>query len=380
MAECPGNLARRLTAAGPGALQVWEIRGAAVIEFLSDCLRGTNSDLPYFRPVRARLVDGAEPIDEVLVHRRPPGDQLEISLHGGEALSRRLAVLLRSRGFAIVEAESATGAAVWPGETRLDEEFARALREVRSRCGAIYFAELQDGRFESFLRQTAAIGDAGILAAEIDAWLGRAAWATALLEPPRLVLSGPVNAGKSSLFNRLCRRERVITGPEPGTTRDRIEVEIELRGHAFLLVDTAGLRSSEDPVEKMGIERSREAARLAQVRLQLEAPGEPGERSSEPPDPGGSALLRVQSFGDLLDEGTRRRLEFRGLTVVSSISGEGLDRLEGRIIRASVFGGAFAGRHPAPFTTRQVDRLREARSSLPADPDRARSLLLDVLS
>ena len=80
-----------------------------------------------------------------------------------------------------------------------------------------------------------------------------------------VVLAGPVNAGKSTFLNLLARRPAAIVSALPGTTRDSIEVGIEIAGIPVLVKDTAGWRQTDDPIEKEGIERARQAAADADV-------------------------------------------------------------------------------------------------------------------
>ena len=82
-----------------------------------------------------------------------------------------------------------------------------------------------------------------------------------------VAIAGPPNAGKSTLLNRLARREAAIVSPYPGTTRDVIEVHLDLGGYPVTLLDTAGIRESDDPVEQEGIRRA--AARAAAADLVL---------------------------------------------------------------------------------------------------------------
>ncbi len=82
-----------------------------------------------------------------------------------------------------------------------------------------------------------------------------------------VAIAGPPNAGKSTLLNRLARREAAIVSPYPGTTRDVIEVHMDLGGYPVTLLDTAGIRQSDDPVEQEGIRRA--AARAAAADLVL---------------------------------------------------------------------------------------------------------------
>lgn len=89
-------------------------------------------------------------------------------------------------------------------------------------------------------------------------------------EGVRVVLVGPPNAGKSSLFNALIGRDAAIVSPVAGTTRDRIEASVVRRGVAYTLVDTAGLREeTDDPIERIGIERTHAARDTADIIVDL---------------------------------------------------------------------------------------------------------------
>jgi tRNA modification GTPase len=101
------------------------------------------------------------------------------------------------------------------------------------------------------------------------------AYGRVLREGFRLALAGRPNAGKSSLFNRLIRRDRAIVTAQPGTTRDPITEQMELGGIPVELIDTAGLRASHDEAEQLGIAKSREAMVEADVVLLVVAANEP---------------------------------------------------------------------------------------------------------
>ena len=111
--------------------------------------------------------------------------------------------------------------------------------------------------------------DSATLASRLDAVLTR---------PPveryrdgiRVVLVGPPNAGKSSLLNALIGREAAIVSPIAGTTRDRVEAQVVRRGRVYTLIDTAGLREeTDDPIERIGIQRARTALATADIVLDL---------------------------------------------------------------------------------------------------------------
>jgi len=82
-----------------------------------------------------------------------------------------------------------------------------------------------------------------------------------------VAIAGPPNAGKSTLLNRLARREAAIVSPHPGTTRDVIEVHFDLGGYPVTLLDTAGIRDSDDPVEQEGVRRASARAAMADLVL-----------------------------------------------------------------------------------------------------------------
>lgn len=128
------------------------------------------------------------------------------------------------------------------------------------------------------------------LAAELDRELAGADVTERLREGFTVALIGAPNVGKSSLLNALAGREAALISDVPGTTRDVIEVPFNLKGLPVTFVDTAGVRVSEDVVERLGIARTIERAEEADLRVFLECPGCPVP----------SDALRLRRDGDLV--------------------------------------------------------------------------------
>ncbi len=142
-----------------------------------------------------------------------------------------------------------------------------------------------------------------------------------LREGAEIVVLGAPNAGKSSLINAIAKRDVAIVTPEPGTTRDLIEVRLDLDGYPVTLVDTAGLREAEGLVEREGIRRAEERAARADMVLWLEDVTVPG--GTPYPD-----SFTIGTKIDLIDSAAERsRLSARFHRLVSSSTGEGIAEL-----------------------------------------------------
>lgn len=133
-----------------------------------------------------------------------------------------------------------------------------------------------------------------------------------------VVIAGPPNAGKSTLINALARRDVAIVSPVAGTTRDSIEVHLDLGGVPVVVVDTAGLRDSEDPVEMAGIGRSRARMEAADLVLWLSPDGAAGVPAERPPGaPAECWIIQTQADrGVAADPSARHR--------ISAMTGEGM--------------------------------------------------------
>jgi tRNA modification GTPase len=182
-----------------------------------------------------------------------------------------------------------------------------------------------------------------------------------LREGLRVAIAGPPNAGKSTLFNRLARREAAIVSPFPGTTRDVLEVHLDLGGYPVTVLDTAGIREVTDPIEREGVRRASEQASGADLVLWVVDATEPGPCRSVRL-PGESAVWLAVNKMDLLDNGRKIKNEHKfdnisQIHFISCATGAGLDELVNAL---SGFAAGFFTPEPALVTReRQRALLRE---------------------
>ena len=161
-----------------------------------------------------------------------------------------------------------------------------------------------------------------------------------------VVIAGPPNAGKSTLLNALAHREAAIVSPIPGTTRDAIEVHLDIAGCPVTLIDTAGLRESQDAVEQIGIDRARARVEAAELVLWL---SEAKTRSPHgfPPE------TRVWPILTKIDLYSGRPVMEGEAIALSAVTGENLDIL---IDRLAVLARAATGAGESGLITRERHR------------------------
>ena len=130
-----------------------------------------------------------------------------------------------------------------------------------------------------------------------------------------IAIVGPPNIGKSTLLNALAGRDAAITSDMAGTTRDVIEVKMDIRGFAVTLLDTAGIRETTDKIEKIGVDRAKLRAKNADLRLFITHSGEPNDLKLNPEE------------NDIVVIGKSDLLNKPDILAISGKSGEGLDSL-----------------------------------------------------
>ncbi len=195
----------------------------------------------------------------------------------------------------------------------------------------------------------------GLAAARIDRALASASAGQRLREGYNVVIAGPPNVGKSTLMNALAGREVAITSPFAGTTRDPIEVFLELRGYPVTLVDTAGIRESGDEIEREGVARARARAQSADLTLWLDD----GACDQAPVAQGPTLLVRTKA--DLARENPPPKPGSE--IAISATTGAGVDRLLDAI--SDLAEERMSSREPAILTLERHRRaFQDAREAL----------------
>lgn len=300
------TIAAIATASGQGAIGIIRLSGPQSQPIGSALFTSSSSVFSGFKPCRmhhGRIVsaNGAFVDDVLCVYMPGPNsftgeDVFEIHGHGGQAVLHQILQECLQRGArpalqgefskrafmngrmdltqaeAIMELIAAPApAAMGFAGTKLEGHFGQHIRELRARldhlrvelCVAVDFPEDELECLNPDVFSSAVDDVIAVLEKLIDNHMRRQVWQQGAL----VVLAGQVNAGKSSLMNAVLGVSRAIVTDIPGTTRDYLEEQIQLDGLPVRLVDTAGLRASPDAVERLGIERSQEMLRAADLVL-----------------------------------------------------------------------------------------------------------------
>lgn len=370
----------------------------------------TNGRVPA--PRRAALRRLADPVtgetlDEALVLMFPAPasytgeDAAELHVHGGRAVVAGVEAALAGLGLRPAEPGEFTRRAFLAG--RLDLTRAEAIADLvaaetaaqrrqalRQKDGAL--GDLYDGwraGLIGLMAETEAAIDfpdddlpeglvararAGIapLARAIAAHLGTAERGLRLRDGIQVAVLGAPNAGKSSIVNALSAREAAIVTPVAGTTRDVVEVAIDLAGYPVVLADTAGLRASDDPVEAEGVRRARARAGEADLRLAvLDATAAPAFDAETLALADPRTLLVVNKVDRARPAVARGAAA--GVVHVSATTGEGMAELAAAL--GALVAGTFDAAAPAPTRLRHRRALEETLGHL----DRAAAAALPEL-
>lgn len=351
------------TPAGRGGLAVIRVSGPEAKTSLPAL--GFNGDPKPRAATRAsltRAADGA-PIDDALIvwFPRPASftgeDVVEFHLHGGLAIIDAVqAVLSEIRGFRLAQPGEFTRRAFWNGKVDLVEaeglvdlieaeteaQRVQALRQLKGSLSNLY-----SGWQKNLADQLALIelgldfsdegdvdeADSGLdrakmesIRQEMEAHLDDGRRGEIVRNGIKVAIIGAPNVGKSTLLNALAGRDAAIVSNIAGTTRDRVDVHLNLAGQAVVLTDTAGLRESGDIIEQEGIRRSLTAASEADIILLM---GEFGSPDSIPSlEEEGATVIVVWNKADRVTDRLKHQPSRPGELCISAKTGEGMSSLE----------------------------------------------------
>ena len=397
-----------------GALCIVRLSGEQAIAICDKVFRGRRplceahtATLHY-----GNIVDGNEVVDDVVVsvfrapHSYTGEDSIEISSHGSRYIVERIISLLVKCGARMAEAGEFTRRAFLAG--RMDLSQAEAVADMiaadsrsshaiaSTQMRGAYSEELSTLRDKllnitsllelelDFSEEDVEFADRTELRQLLTHALSRVeslaqsfALGNVLKEGVQVAIAGRPNVGKSTLLNRLAGEERAMVSDIAGTTRDTVEVTTNIEGVIYRFIDTAGLHTTEDRLELMGIERTAEALRKARIILWLTDDGSttleedligyiPTEEQS---------LYRIITKIDLADASVAPTPCPYPTISLSARTGEGVEQLHKALQSVADTTGAYNG-EVIVSNRRHHDALREAGEALTA----AQQALTDGIS
>ncbi|MEY2573543.1 MAG: tRNA modification GTPase [Verrucomicrobiota bacterium] len=353
------------TPVGEGAIAVVRVSGREAISVADRIVSGNEkpSDFPSHTQRLGKIVQDGRVIDEVMltVHRAPASytgeDLVEISCHGGILITADVLAACLAAGARGARPGEFTERAFMNGKmdltqaeavmdlirARTDLALRSAHEQLEGRLGE-KIAAIRADIVDLLVHLEAAIDfpEEGIapdegarlrqrleaVREEIRNLIATADQGRILREGLRVVIYGPTNAGKSSLLNRLLGYERAIVSERPGTTRDTIEEVINLRGIPIRLLDTAGLRDSNDDIEREGMARTTKSLTGADLLLHVldRSTAKPKGFGTNPPEQSELVLLNKSDLPEHPDWRDSHALR------ICCLSADGLPGLEEAVI------------------------------------------------
>ena len=364
------------TASGRGGIGVVRLSGPGLLA-VAEVLTG-RSPAPRYATLSRFLADDGSPIDQGILlyfpapHSFTGEDVLELQGHGGPVVLQMLLARCLELGARVAEPgefsrraflndrldlvqaeavadliEASTAAAARSALRSLAGEFSREVHALVARL--IDLRMLLEATLDfpdeeiDVLQDTDAAQRLEFFRADLETLLMRARAGRLLRSGLHVVLAGLPNVGKSSLLNRLAGEERAIVTEVAGTTRDAVRETIQLEGIPLHVIDTAGLRDTDDVVEKIGIERAWREIGQADVVLQLldARSGEtPADHAIAVRLPQGVERIVIENKCDLAGLGAECCREAGRVRLrLSAKSGEGIDLLHDELLRVAGWSG-----------------------------------------
>ena len=394
------------TASG-GAISVIRISGCGSIECCDNIFKGRSrlADAAPNTIHYGHIVDGSREVDDVLVsvfrapHSYTGEDSAEISVHGSRYIVAEVLRLLLDNGARMASAGEFTVRAFMAGKMDLsqaeavadmiaaDSRAAHALAITQMKGG--YSSSLQQLRSQlldvasllelelDFSEEDVEFADRTQLAAmldkistEVQRLAGSFQTGNALKNGIAVAIVGRPNVGKSTLLNALTGENRAITSEIAGTTRDTIEENCDIDGVRFRFIDTAGIRQTDNKIEKLGIERTLKAIADARIIISISEAGVAAEPIAVCE---GQTLIEVVNKVDI--SGLAADSVADGRLYISAKRGIGIEELRTRLRSTVDTAGAYTG-ETIVTNARHFEALQRASAAL----DSARSALDSGLS
>jgi tRNA modification GTPase len=393
------TIAAIATAQGRGGIGVVRVSGENLVVYaqnlLGKILAPRAATLSNFLAADGEAIDQGIALYFPSPHSYTGQDVLELQGHGGDAVLRR--VLSRclelgarpaepgeftQRAFLndkmdLAQAESvadlidaATTEAAKTAMRSLRGDFSRAIHQLVN--ALINLRMLVEATLDfpeeeiDFFEESNAISLLTVINSQLDEVFRQANQGSLLREGLHIVLIGQPNVGKSSLLNQLAGEEVAIVTPVAGTTRDAIRQHIEIDGMALHFIDTAGLRDTEDEVEKIGIARTWSAIQQANAALLLIDAAQgmmPADQEIIAKLPSGLPLLRIFNKVDLIGQDAKAVAAEGCVDIyLSAKTGAGIDLLHEHLLRA--VGWQPGGEGVFMARERHLSALREAKARL----------------
>ena len=370
------TIAAIATASGNSGIGIIRVSGDEAVEIVDKIFKSVNSDKKLVNVKShtinyGHIVDNDKVIDEVLVsvmngpHSYTGEDVVEINCHGGMIVIRKILEIVLKNGARTAEPGEFTKRAFLNG--RMDLSQAEAVMDVinaKNEFALSSSIEQLNGRvsekikslrkkiiyniafIESALDDPEHISIDGYsdklskILEEVNGELSRLINnfdnGIIVKEGVKTVILGKPNAGKSSLLNLLLGEERAIVTDIEGTTRDTLEESINLNGVFLNLIDTAGIRDSEDVVEQIGVNKAKELAEKSDLVIFVaDASKELDENDKEIinliKDKQAIVLLNKSDLGTIINEKNVSEFDNKPVITFSAKTGDGLDELENKI-------------------------------------------------
>ena len=394
------TIAAVATPTGIGAISIVRVSGSKAISIVDSVFIGKDKlkKVQSHTIIYGKIIDDdGNLIDDVLVsvfrnpHSYTGEDSIEISTHGNPLISQKIIELLIKKGVRIaepgeftkraflnnrldlVQAESVvdiinsrTDASLRGARNQLDGILSKKIGELRELLiNASSFVELELDFAEEdveFIDKKELLERLNKIRSEIDKLLNTYSFGRLMRDGVNVTIVGIPNVGKSSLLNYILKESRAIVSHVPGTTRDVIREDVSIDGILYRLYDTAGIRISEDEVEKEGVLRSREAVKNADIVLFINDTEQKFAYDLLEDINILTSQEKIISVINKIDV-PHETLEHADV-YISALNGEGIENLFVKLKEKSIGNSNYSEKSAVVSNVRHFQCLRKARESL----------------